>query len=217
MISRGTRQRSSWINVNDDVTTAARLNSARFQATIYSASCVSYSPPTCSSTASRRYLLRVLFGDFSFPFFPSFLPSFSFPFPSPLPLFPFFISLLNGAHHNRIEFDLPNGNTLGNRYTYLIKDHCRVESLRSEDGISPRPNWWNFPCRRSLSRSPVFSNLPLPFFSPPKNRYFSSAFRFTTKIFYDLSNRLETTFCSSYRILNIFDKDSISCFWNVIL
>lgn len=83
MISRGTRQRSSWINVNDDVTTAARLNSARFQATIYSASCVSYSPPTCSSTASRRYLLRVLFGDFSFPFFPSFLPSFSFPFPSP--------------------------------------------------------------------------------------------------------------------------------------
>lgn len=64
---------------------------------------------------------------------------------------------------------------------------------------------------------PYFRIYHYLFFSPPKDRYFSSAFRFTTKIFYDLSNRLETTFCSSYRILNIFDKDSISCFWNVIL
>lgn len=68
------------------VTTAARLNSARFQATIYSTSCVSYSPPTCSSSASCCYLLRLLFGDFSFPFFP-FLLFFS----SPLLSFPLLI------------------------------------------------------------------------------------------------------------------------------
>lgn len=48
---------------------------------------------------------------------------------------------------------------MDNRYTYLIKDHCRVESLRRRmaNGISLITN---LELQLStLSRSPVFSNL----------------------------------------------------------
>lgn len=100
---------------------------------------------------------------FSLPFFPFFF--------SP-PSLSLFISLLNAVHHNRIELELPNGNTLGNRYTYLIKDHCRVESLRSEDGSMVPSSEFGISL---VNDRPYFSNLPYTFFFPQES-YFSSAF-----------------------------------------
>lgn len=169
MISRGTRQRSSWINVNDDVTTAARLNSARFQATIYSASCVSYSPPTCSSTVSRRYLLRVLFGDFSFPFFPSFLPSFSFPFPSPpsLPLFPFFISLLNRRASQSDRIRLAEWKYIGK--SVYLSDQGPLSSRKPSFGgwYFPSSELMEFPLSTIAVTIARIFEFTITFFSPP--------------------------------------------------
>ena len=114
-------------------TTAVRLNSARFQATIYSTSCVSCSPPTCSSALRGCYLLRVLFGDSSFPFFLFFLLHF------PLPFFFLLHSPLRVKEHHALAINLadnrsalsPVWETLWrNWYTYPTKDHARVEGLR---------------------------------------------------------------------------------------
>lgn len=186
MISRGTRQRSSWINVNDDVTTAARLNSARFQATIYSASCVSYSPPTCSSTASRRYLLRVLFGDFSFPFFPSFLPSFSFPFPSPppsLPLFPFFISLLNRRASQSDRIRLAEWKYIGK--SVYLSDQGPLSSRKPSFGgwYFPSSELMEFPLSTIAVTIARIFEFTITFFFPPQGSLFFVRISFYNKNF----------------------------------
>lgn len=174
MIWRGARQRrSSWINVNDDVTTAARLNSARFQATIYSASCVSYSPPTCSSTASCRYLLRVLFGDFSFPFFPSFLPFLLLPSLS----FPFYLIIKRRASQSD-RIGVAEWEYIGK--SVYLSDQGPLSSREPSFGgwYGPLVRIWNFPCQRS----PVFFEFTIYFFFPPRIVFFVRV-HFTTKIF----------------------------------
>lgn len=108
----------------------------------------------------------------------------------PLPL-----SLLKGMHcaFTILERSQGIGDTMDNRYTYPIKDHCRVESLRRRmaNGISLITN---LELQLStLSRSPVFSNLSY-FFQ-------GSSFAFITK-FYNLINfwSIRSSFVLPYRI-----------------
>lgn len=153
MTSRGTRQRSSWINVNDDGTTAVRLNSARFQTTIYSTSCVSCSPPTCSSA-----LRAVICSGYC-----SVISRFRLFFS------PFFLSFASRKRTSRVSDQScwqlkciePPMETPRNWYTYLTKDHPRVEGLcrRIVNNVPSSKSVVHLHSA-STSRSPVVSNLP---------------------------------------------------------
>lgn len=179
--TRSTRQRCWWINVNDvcynSSTTefrsisghylfhiVSRIPHLRVRQALRSVICFGY----CSVISRFRFSLSFL----------------------PLPL-----SLLKGMHcaFTILERSQGIGDTMDNRYTYLIKDHCRVESLRRRmaNGISLITN---LELQLStLSRSPVFSNLSY-FFQ-------GSFFAFITK-FYNLINfwSIRSSFVLPYRI-----------------